>query len=48
MMGRVVAVLYVDGGDLALDPELPQLQKLMAKASMAFEILILKSKILII
>lgn len=48
MMGRVVAVLYVDGGDLPLDPELPQLQKLMAKASMAFEILILKSKILII
>lgn len=47
MMGRVVAVLYVDGGNLPLDPELPQLQKLMAKASMAFEILILKSKILI-
>ncbi|GAW68145.1 general secretory system protein E [Geoanaerobacter pelophilus] len=46
MMGRVVAVLYIGGGSTSLEVELPQLQKLMAKAAMAFEILILKSKIL--
>lgn len=46
MMGRVVAVLYLEGGSAPLEAELPQLQKLMAKGSMAFEILILKSKIL--
>lgn len=46
MMGRVVAVLYVDGGAVPLDGKLPELQKLVGKASMAFEILILKSKIL--
>lgn len=46
MMGRVVAVLYVDGGKTPLDTKLPEFQKLVSKASMAFEILILKSKIL--
>ena len=46
MMGRVVAALYIDGGAVPLDGKLPELQKLVGKASMAFEILILKSKIL--
>lgn len=47
MMGRVVAILYVEGGNLRLDQRLPDLQRLLGKASMAFEILILKSKILL-
>ncbi|QWV99820.1 general secretion pathway protein [Geomonas nitrogeniifigens] len=46
MMGRVVAVLYVGGGSLPLDEKLPEIQRLMGKAAMAFEILILKSKIM--
>ena len=46
MMGRVVAILYVEGGPLPLDQRIPDLQNLLGKASMAFEILILKSKIL--
>ncbi|MBJ6748814.1 GspE/PulE/PilB domain-containing protein [Geomonas anaerohicana] len=46
MMGRVVAVLYVGGGSAPLDEKLPEVQKLIAKAAMAFEILILKSKIM--
>jgi hypothetical protein len=45
MMGRVVAILYVDGGTRHLDSSVPGLQKLLSKGSMAFEILILKSKI---
>lgn len=47
MMGRVVAILYVEGGNLRPDQRLPDLQRLLGKASMAFEILILKSKILL-
>ncbi|MBJ6798934.1 GspE/PulE/PilB domain-containing protein [Geomonas propionica] len=46
MMGRVVAVLYVGGGSAPLDEKLPEVQKLITKAAMAFEILILKSKIM--
>ena len=46
MMGRVVAILYVEGGTMRPDQELPELQRLLGKTSMAFEILILKSKIL--
>ncbi|UFS72015.1 general secretion pathway protein GspE [Geomonas sp. RF6] len=46
LMGRVVAVLYVQGEPVQLGKELPPLQKLVAKASLAFEILILKAKIL--
>jgi hypothetical protein len=45
MMGRVVAILYVDGvenpGERLFD-----LQKLVAKTSMAFDILVLKNKIM--
>lgn len=47
MMGRVVAILYVDGGSGRLDDRIDELQKLLAKGSMAFEILILKNKILL-
>ena len=46
MMGRVVAVLYIEGGNQPMNDKLPELQKLLNKASMAFEILIMKSKIL--
>ena len=46
MMGRVVGILYVDGKNLNLGESLPDLQNLTTKASMAFEILVLKSKIL--
>ena len=46
MMGRVVAILYVDGGAGDLGNRVVDLQKLVGKAAMAFEILILKNKIL--
>jgi hypothetical protein len=46
MMGRVVTIFYVDGGE-DLGRNLFELQKLVGKASLAFEILILKSKILL-
>jgi len=46
MMGRVVTIFYVNGGK---DPgkNLFELQKLVGKAALAFEILILKNKILL-
>lgn len=46
MMGRVVAIIYVDGGKEPLSNRLADLQTLVGKASIAFEILILKNKIL--
>ncbi len=46
MMGRVVAVIYVDGGTQPVGDRLADLQKLIGKATIAFEILILKNKIL--
>ncbi|GFO67708.1 general secretion pathway protein GspE [Geomonas limicola] len=46
MMGRVVAILYVEGGSKPLDRETHELLKLLGKVSLAFEILILKNKIL--
>ncbi|HEY6871573.1 MAG TPA: hypothetical protein VI298_02475 [Geobacteraceae bacterium] len=46
MMGRVVTIFYVDGGH-DLGKNLFELQKLVGKASLAFEILILKNKILL-
>lgn len=45
MMGRVVTIFYVDGGH-DLGKNLFELQKLVGKASLAFEILILRNKIL--
>ena len=47
MMERVVAVLYVDGDKGLLGNKLFELQKLVGKASLAFEILILKNKIML-
>jgi hypothetical protein len=47
MMERVVAVLYVDGEKGLLGNRLFELQKLVGKASLAFEILILKNKIML-
>lgn len=46
MMGRAVAVLFVDRQGIALGERIFELQKLTAKAAMSFEILILKNKIL--
>lgn len=44
--GRVVCILYVEEGDNNLSDQIDRLQRLLAKASMAFEILILREKIL--
>lgn len=46
MMGRVVGILYADGKGVNLGERLFELQKLTARAAMAFEILVLKNKIL--
>jgi hypothetical protein len=46
MMGRVVSIVYVDGGKEPVTNRLTELQRLVGKAAMAFEILILKNKIL--
>lgn len=46
MMGKVVNILYVDGGEKELGDTLLDIQRLANKASMAFEILILKNKIM--
>jgi len=46
MMGRVVAILYVEGGSKPLERESNDLLRLLGKVSLSFEILILKNKIL--
>ncbi len=46
MMGRVVGIIYADGQGIDLGERLFEVQKLTAKAAMAFEILVLKNKIL--
>jgi len=48
VMSRVVTVLYVDDKSGELAEKLLELQKLAAKMAMAFEILILKNKILML
>jgi hypothetical protein len=45
MMGRVVGIIYVDGTGDELAEKLFELQKITIKAAMAFEILVLKNKI---
>ncbi|MDZ4183963.1 MAG: hypothetical protein U1D97_03160 [Desulfuromonadales bacterium] len=45
MMGRVVGIIYVDGKGEELAEKLFELQKITIKAAMAFEILVLKNKI---
>lgn len=46
MMGKVVAILFVNDPGKNINEGLPELQKVVAKASMAFEILILRNKIM--
>lgn len=48
ILGRVVAVLYVDGENTHSKEYLVELQQLVSKAAMALEILILKKKILML
>ena len=44
--GRVVCILYVEEGDSNLSSHIGEIQRLLAKAAMAFEILILREKIM--
>ena len=46
--GRVVMVLYVDGGGKDLGERFIELHRLLAKAVLAFEILIFREKILML
>jgi hypothetical protein len=48
MLGRITAILYLDGPDTLLQEKMPELQKLTAKMIMAFDILMLKNKILML
>lgn len=46
--GRVVMILYVDGGEKELGERFMELHRLLAKAVLAFEILIFREKILML
>ncbi len=46
IMGKVVCIIYVNGGNAELAGKVVDLQKVAGKVAMAFEILILKNKIL--
>ena len=46
ILDRIVVFLYLEGEPEQLTMRLPELQRLVGKASMAFEILILRNKIL--
>jgi hypothetical protein len=46
--GRVVNILYLEGGEGALGDRFVELQRLLAKAALAFEILIFREKILML
>ncbi len=48
IMGRVVNILYAEGKERELGGRFVELQKLMTKAVLAFEILIFRDKILMI
>jgi hypothetical protein len=48
ILGRVVNVLYVEGGEKALGERFVELHRLLAKTALAFEILIFREKILMI
>lgn len=45
--GRIVTILYADGEEILAD-KVPELQKLLAKAALAFEALICREKILML
>jgi hypothetical protein len=47
VLGRVVDVLYLEGGEGDLADSLPAVQRLLNKAALAFEILICRDKILL-
>lgn len=47
VLGRVVDILYLEGGDGNLADSLPEVQRLLNKAALAFEILICRDKILL-
>lgn len=47
VLGRVVDILYLEGGDGDLADSLPEVQRLLNKAALAFEILICRDKILL-
>lgn len=47
VLGRVVDVLYLEGGEGDLADSLPEVQRLLNKAALAFEILICRDKILL-
>ena len=47
VFGRVVDVLYLEGGEGDLADNLPKVQRLLNKAALAFEILICRDKILL-
>jgi len=46
--GRVVTILYLEGGESALGDRFIELHRLLAKAVLAFEILIFREKILML
>ncbi len=46
MMGKAVNILYVDGNEGELGKKAPDLQRIIGKAVMAFDILILRNKII--
>ena len=47
VLGRVVDILYLEGGEGDLADSLPEVQRLLNKAALAFEILICRDKILL-
>lgn len=47
VLGRVVDILYLEGGEGDLADRLPDVQRLLNKAALAFEILICRDKILL-
>jgi len=46
LAGRPIVILYLSGAHQSLQESLPEIQRLLAKAALAFEILILRGKIL--
>lgn len=46
VLGRVIDVLYLEGGEGDLGDRLPEIQRLLSKAALAFEILICRDKIM--
>jgi hypothetical protein len=46
MLGKVVAILYADNGSAPLGDRVNELQRVMTKASLAFEVIIMRNKIL--